>query len=203
MADCKPEAEQPAPNGGQAEEHGNDEPREDSCDVPNFSWICEGLLCACAFPTTVAHLRYLANQGVTCIVSLTAERDLPEHDIPGLRTVKIKVEDFTPPTLDQIQQFIQTVEEAERQHTAVAVHCAAGKGRTGTVIACYLVKRLRYTAEQAIQHVRCLRPGSVETAEQENMVSKFQSTLGAAHNCQVELAQAACSADVSEGHRLG
>lgn len=50
---------------------------------PNFSWLVDGLLCACAFPSQVSNLRYLVNHGVRCVVSLTAERDLPEHDIPG------------------------------------------------------------------------------------------------------------------------
>lgn len=49
----------------------------------NFSWVIVDLLCACGLPGTVANLRYLKNQGVTCIVSLTPEHHLPQHDMEG------------------------------------------------------------------------------------------------------------------------
>ncbi|KAK7508136.1 hypothetical protein BaRGS_00000375 [Batillaria attramentaria] len=166
----------------------------DSEIPPSFSWVIDGLLCACAFPSSLTHLRYLADQGVTCLVSLTAERDLPEHDIPGLEVIRLKMEDFTPPTLEQVQQFIEAVEKAEERSTAVAVHCAAGRGRTGTVIACYLVKKFHYTAFQAIQHVRHLRPGSIETNEQENLVYDFE--CGLTHNGSQQAGAASSSCQI-------
>ena len=53
-------------------------------EIPrNFSWVIADLLCACAFPASSTQLRYLANRGVTTIVSLTAERALPEQDVKG------------------------------------------------------------------------------------------------------------------------
>ena len=55
----------------------------------------------------------------------------------------------------------------------VAVHCAAGKGRTGTVLAAYLVTQ-GMTAGEAIRKVRELRPGSVETYEQEQMIREWE-----------------------------
>jgi atypical dual specificity phosphatase len=54
----------------------------------------------------------------------------------------------------------------------VAVHCTAGKGRTGTVLAAYLVTT-GLSAHAAIDRVRHLRPGSVETPDQEEAVEEF------------------------------
>lgn len=56
---------------------------------------------------------------------------------------------------------------------AVAVHCALGFGRTGTMLACYLVKERGLAAGDAIAEIRRLRPGSIETYEQEKAVFQF------------------------------
>lgn len=60
-----------------------------------------------------------------------------------------------------------------RSSQAVAVHCALGFGRTGTMLACYLVKERGLAAGDAIAEVRRLRPGSIETYEQEKAVFQF------------------------------
>lgn len=51
---------------------------------PNFSWVSEGLLAALAFPGEKEHLQYLVNQGVTYLVSLTAESSPPVEAVPGM-----------------------------------------------------------------------------------------------------------------------
>ncbi len=54
----------------------------------------------------------------------------------------------------------------------VAVHCAAGLGRTGVVLACYLIDK-GLNATNAIARIRRLRPGSIETEDQEKAVEEF------------------------------
>lgn len=56
---------------------------------------------------------------------------------------------------------------------AVAVHCILGLGRTGTMLACYLVKDKGLAPADAIAEIRRLRPGSIETYEQEKAVFQF------------------------------
>jgi protein-tyrosine phosphatase len=55
----------------------------------------------------------------------------------------------------------------------------AGYGRTGTVLAAYLVAK-GAEPEEAIDRVRRARPGSIETVEQEHAVHLFAETLGRA-----------------------
>lgn len=60
----------------------------------------------------------------------------------------------------------------------IAVHCMAGLGRTGTILACYLVGQ-GMPAEKAILSIREWRPGSVETLEQEAVVHEYERFLTA------------------------
>ena len=50
---------------------------------------------------------------------------------------------------------------------AVMVHCAAGMGRAGTVLACYFVKYKKFSADDAIKKIRDERPGSIQSEVQE------------------------------------
>ncbi|XP_009075228.1 PREDICTED: dual specificity protein phosphatase 23, partial [Acanthisitta chloris] len=59
----------------------------------------------------------------------------------------------------------------------VAVHCMLGRGRTGTLLACYLGRARGLAGHDAIRELRRLRPGSIETPEQEQAVISFCQSL--------------------------
>ncbi|CAH2986706.1 unnamed protein product [Chilo suppressalis] len=63
------------------------------------------------------------------------------------------------------------------QEGRVAIHCHAGLGRTGVLIACYLVYSLRVRANDAIRLVRKKRPGSIQTSGQILCVQQFEHYL--------------------------
>ncbi len=140
---------------------------------PVFTWIDKPKLAALAMPESAEDLAWLRRNGVDVLLSLSEEPP-PRHWLndAGLMAVHIPVEDMTAPTLRQLDMAVDTISRAHKVGMGVAVHCAAGKGRTGTVVAAYLVAT-GLTAREAIERVRELRPGSVETKSQEAAIEEF------------------------------
>jgi atypical dual specificity phosphatase len=136
----------------------------------NFDWIVEGQVAAMAkpWPEDVAELR---RRGITAVLSLT-ERAPAEIEAAGISFLALPVRDFHAPTMGQLEAAVEYIERAVDSGGACAVHCGAGLGRTGTVVAAWLVRRGR-DARAAIAEVRRRRPGSIETTEQEGAVLAF------------------------------
>ncbi len=143
--------------------------------IRNFSWLIEGEIAGMAKPaSSVYDFEFLKDKGFEAIVSLT-EFPLSEVLIDefGFSVKHIPVRDFEAPTLEQIENFVVFAEKARSEGKKLVVHCDAGIGRTGTMLACYLVSK-GFSAADAIEEVRTKRPGSLETIEQEEVVLKFE-----------------------------
>jgi len=138
-----------------------------------FSWIDKPRLAAMAVPQSEEELQWLRNQGIQLLVSLTEESP-PRTWInnSGLLLFHIPIVDLEAPSQDQLDQCVSAMEKAIDREMGVAVHCGAGFGRTGTILAGYFVHH-GMSAGQAIARIRSLRPGSIETEEQAEAVMEF------------------------------
>lgn len=148
-----------------------------------FSWIVQRELAAMPLPGRDRPLEqdvaYLDQEGIRVLVSLT--EDPPDGTVLEFRGIDqehIPVQDFNPPTLEQMIEFVAVVEKSVAADMPVGVHCTAGLGRSGTMAAAYLVAE-GASATEAIATVRQLRPGSIETTTQEEAVRRFEEHLAA------------------------
>jgi atypical dual specificity phosphatase len=138
-----------------------------------FSWIDQPLLAAMGRPDGLEEMLWLREQGIEVLIALT--EDPPRRDWvneAGLLLMHVPVVDMEAPTQEQIERCLSTITRAHASHMGVAIHCGAGLGRTGVILACYFVTR-DMTAKNAIARVRRLRPGSIETDEQADAVLDF------------------------------
>jgi len=139
----------------------------------DFTWIDKPRLAAMAHPGSLEEYQWLRDQGVQLVISLseTPPRRNWINDA-GLFSMHIPVEDTTAPTQDQIDQCVTAIDKALASKVGVAIHCMAGKGRTGTMLACWFVAH-GLSARDALTRIRRLRPGSVETSDQADAVAEF------------------------------
>lgn len=76
----------------------------------------------------------------------------------GVNHTDLFFEDGTTPPTKIVDSFLNI---CEKEKNAIAVHCKAGLGRTGSLIACYAMKHHRFPAAPFIGWIRICRPGSV------------------------------------------
>ncbi len=145
----------------------------------NFSWVVPGNLAGSGLPSSYDHLLWLIQNNVKTIVTV---REIP---LPGqwfkkvdslnliLDSFFLKTDDYNAPTIDELYDVVGYIDNQIKENKPVVVHCAAGKGRTGTVLAAYLIKKDGLKAKDAIKKIRSLRSGSVQSEIQENTINSF------------------------------
>lgn len=142
-----------------------------------FAWVEKGRLAATGYPAGRNQVQWLAKQGVRSILTLT-ERPLPRAwtDGLGLTLGHVGMGDHAPPTLDDLNAGVKFIEDELASGGCVAVHCLAGEGRTGSVLAAYLIKDRGQTAAEALKTLRKIKPGFVEIS-QERSLNYFEASV--------------------------
>ncbi|KND02115.1 uncharacterized protein SPPG_09042 [Spizellomyces punctatus DAOM BR117] len=123
-------------------------------------------------------IKYLKERGVTTIIRLNNRTyDRTKFVQAGIEHVELYFPDGTTPPDGVLMRFLEI---CENRPGSIAVHCKAGLGRTGTLIAAYLMKHYKFTASEVISFLRIVRPGSV-VGPQQNYLQSMQAKLWKLH----------------------
>ena len=156
-------------------------------------WVSPGRIMAGEYPGaedpeyTGPRIRLLLGAGVSVFIDLTVRDELEpylkvlteEADRLGSEPEyqKQSIRDVSTPAVEEMTEILDAIDESLNAGKVVYLHCAAGLGRTGVVVGCYLVRHGMSGAE-ALEEIPRLRrrdlPGdsmiSPYTQGQRNMV---------------------------------
>jgi len=145
----------------------------------DFSWVIKGKLAGSARPENEAQLRWLKDNEIKAIVCLNKERPLDDKQVRalGFEYLFIPVKDFGAPRLEDIAEFVEFTKDMIMHHMPVVVCCGAGIGRTGTMLAAYLVS-LCASPDEALKEIQEKRDVGVESYAQREVVFEYARQLG-------------------------
>lgn len=152
----------------------------------HFSWIDDGMIGGMSLPWERNNYPALINANVGLIVNLTETaitpnllkscsnchfesqdeceqnlfKDVQEEN--NLNVLLLPIKDGYVPSFDQVEIFLKNAKQTIENGFKVVVHCHAGVGRTGVILAIYLMDKYKIQPDEAISRLRYQRPHSMQ-----------------------------------------
>jgi protein-tyrosine phosphatase len=79
------------------------------------------------------------------------------------------MQDHTPPDQPSLIAAVEFLRGRLGEGKSVAVHCLAGEGRTGCVLAAFLISDRHLAAAEALRVLREIKPQFVERAQEKSI----------------------------------
>jgi atypical dual specificity phosphatase len=152
----------------------------------NFSWIIEGRLAGSDVAITFSQYRWLLKQGIRAIVTVR-QKPLPSEWLTqrsigksgySINYFHLKVEHKNVPSLEELDNMVGYIQnQINNEKNPVTVHCSGGKGRTGAILAAYLIEVQDLSAWEAIRQTRKSHQGSTDSKRQEIRLYEYREYL--------------------------
>lgn len=118
----------------------------------------------------------LAAEGVGAVVNTCEEYPGPtaEYEEFKIDQLRVPTVDFTHPTLESVERAVAFMEQHAAAGKKIYVHCKAGRARSATVVACWLIKRNQITAQQAQQKLLEIRSHVNPRLTERPVIQKYE-----------------------------
>ncbi|KAF3335026.1 putative dual specificity protein phosphatase DSP8 [Carex littledalei] len=133
------------------------------------------LLGAVPFPSDVPHLRRLGVRGVVTL-NEAYETLVPSalYHVHEIAHLVIPTRDYLfAPSFEDINRAVDFIHRNASCGRTTYVHCKAGRGRSTTIVLCYLIAHKNMTPETALNHVRSIRPRVLLAPSQWQAVQEY------------------------------
>jgi atypical dual specificity phosphatase len=147
-----------------------------------FRWLIPGQLGGLPRPGIVASvaddLAALGRLGITTLITLEETDTVPAEALraAGIAALHFPIPDMDAPTAPEAARWCREIAGQLERGEVVAVHCRAGQGRTGTILACQAIWA-GATAIEALDLVRGINPRWVSSDVQVRFLSTFADAV--------------------------
>lgn len=146
----------------------------------NFNWVIKDKLAGSAIPTSFREIKWLDDKHDIRSIVTIKQKPLPSKwfESGKIDYYHLSIEDSAAPSLEELDDVANYIRGQIDNGKPVMVHCSGGKGRTGTILACCLIRmKSGMSAYKAVYRLRSIRGGSIQTEEQKNIVFSYENYL--------------------------
>lgn len=140
-----------------------------------------------AIPFKSMTKQLVEQEKVRAVISMNEDYELKwlsnmkqEWTAVGVSFLQLSTTDiFEAPCQEKLKQGVQFIQDFDSQDTDghVYVHCKAGRTRSATLVACYLIAKYGLTPEAAVAHIHAIRSHTWLGPKQHEAISIYHRSL--------------------------
>jgi atypical dual specificity phosphatase len=118
---------------------------------------------------------WLKKIGVRAVLNVCEEYSGPEdaYAAADMEQVRLPTIDYTSPSLSTVRQGVCFIEKCVSRGDLLYVHCKAGRGRSATIVLCWLIKAKKVSLNEAMDFLLERRPHVNKRLDKRKVVGEF------------------------------